>query len=134
MFICNENEKEGRVKMIREVRENTNRCYFLFEFQHQSLCSAKSFSVGLILVLILFSLGILYILCGVLYRRCIAGAKGWDQMPNYEFWTDFGNLQADGCNLICRRKQPQSNYYRGIGDEQLEKSEDIERDDHLLPI
>lgn len=76
----------------------------------------------------------MYLFFGFLYKRCIVGAQGWEQVPNYEFWTDFGNLQADGCNYVCRRKQSANNYYRGIGDEQLDKNDDLERDDHLLPM
>ena len=35
-----------------------------------------------------------YLLVGFLYTRFILGNKGMDQIPNYEFWQDFGNLTA----------------------------------------
>ncbi|XP_049770089.1 cation-dependent mannose-6-phosphate receptor-like [Schistocerca cancellata] len=44
-----------------------------------------------------------YLLIGVGYRRLVCGAKGFDQIPNKDFWINLGHLQADGCNLVCRR-------------------------------
>jgi hypothetical protein len=35
-----------------------------------------------------------------LYQRLVLGAKGKEQIPNYSFWQDFGNLQA--VSLILR--------------------------------
>ena len=36
----------------------------------------------------------LYLIGGFIYQRLVVGAKGWEQLPNYSFWQDFGNLQA----------------------------------------
>ena len=36
----------------------------------------------------------LYLLGGFAYQRLVVGAKGFEQIPNYAFWVDFGNLQA----------------------------------------
>lgn len=47
-----------------------------------------------------------YLLIGVGYRRLVCGAKGIDQLPNKDFWVNLGHLQADGCNLVCRRGDP----------------------------
>lgn len=47
-----------------------------------------------------------YLLVGVGYRRLVCGAKGIDQLPNKDFWLNLGDLQADGCNLVCRRGEP----------------------------
>ena len=41
-----------------------------------------------------FSLAIVYFIGGFLYKRFVLGAKGLEQIPNYKFWEDFGNLQA----------------------------------------
>ncbi len=41
-----------------------------------------------------------YLLVGCGYQRLIAGAKGWEQIPNYAFWKDFGNLTAVSHRLI----------------------------------
>ncbi len=35
-----------------------------------------------------------YLIGGFIYQRLVVGAKGWEQLPNYAFWQDFGNLQA----------------------------------------
>ena len=37
-----------------------------------------------------------YLVGGFIYQRFVAGAKGLEQIPNYGFWRDFGNLQAVG--------------------------------------
>ena len=42
----------------------------------------------------LIVVGTVYLLLGFLYQRYIAGAKGLEQIPNYDFWRDFGSLQA----------------------------------------
>ena len=36
----------------------------------------------------------MYFIGGFLYKRFVLGAKGLEQIPNYKFWEDFGNLQA----------------------------------------
>ena len=41
-----------------------------------------------------FSLAAVYFVGGFLYKRFAMGAKGLEQIPNYRFWEDFGNLQA----------------------------------------
>lgn len=75
----------------------------------------------------------LYLILGCAYMRFVLHAKGKEQCPNYSFWQDFGNLQADGCDLVCRSKTSSgSRSYKGIGDDQLEGEED--KDDHLLPM
>ena len=33
-----------------------------------------------------------YLVGGFMYMRFILGAKGYEQIPNYGFWQDFGNL------------------------------------------
>ena len=35
-----------------------------------------------------------YLIGGAIYQRLVVGAKGMEQIPNYSFWQDFGNLQA----------------------------------------
>ena len=42
----------------------------------------------------LIVLGSAYLLLGFLYQRYVAGAKGLEQIPNYDFWRDCGSLQA----------------------------------------
>ena len=33
-------------------------------------------------------------LIGFLYKRFVAGAKGWEQVPLINFYRSFGNLEA----------------------------------------
>ena len=33
---------------------------------------------------------------GFLYKRFMVGAKGWEQVPLYDMYREFGNLQAVG--------------------------------------
>lgn len=78
-----------------------------------------------------------YLLLGFLYKRIVVGAKGLEQIPNYSFWKDCGNLQADGCNYICRCHacgDPSDDHrsYRDIDDRPLRPDED--RDDQLLTM
>lgn len=40
------------------------------------------------------SLVAVYLIGGFLYQRLIVGAKGMDQIPNYAFWVEVGNLTA----------------------------------------
>ena len=42
-----------------------------------------------------------YLIAGGLYQRFVLGAKGVEQIPNYEFWKDFGNLQAVSTFRFC---------------------------------
>jgi len=37
---------------------------------------------------------VVYLIGGVLYMRLIRKAKGLNQIPHYNFWRDFGALQA----------------------------------------
>ncbi|XP_064610613.1 cation-dependent mannose-6-phosphate receptor-like [Liolophura sinensis] len=129
------------VKPVLLAEENSKNaeCYYLFEMSHSCVCTdiAKplmsfSLSIGSIVVIVFMTLCGVYLLGGVLYNRFVLGAKGMEQIPNYSFWLDFGNLQADGCNLVCRTRSV-SRSYKGIGDDQLAETED-DRDDHLLPM
>lgn len=141
MITCKSDASSGELVMLEEQKNKTGDCYYLFELEHSAVCPIKSggLSVGSIIVIIFLLLASLYVIAGFIYQRFIAGAKGMEQIPNYSFWKDFGNLTADGCDLVCRSGSRDSaqRQYRGIGDEQLdthdEDQEDI-RDEHLLPM
>lgn len=140
MITCDNNVKSGEetVKIFEEEIDKTEDCYYLFEISTPDICIKEppitiSLSVGSILVIIFIVVVCLYILLGFLYNRLVLGAKGKEQIPNYSFWQDFGNLQADGCNYICRTgSRSESKPYKGLGDDQLQEEDD--RDDHLLPM
>ncbi|KAK3099725.1 hypothetical protein FSP39_008598 [Pinctada imbricata] len=139
MITCDSSVKIGEevVRVFEEETDRNSECYYLFEMASSAVCPASklitvSLSVGTILVIVFFSVTALYIILGFIYNRFVLHAKGKDQIPNYEFWQDFGNLQADGCDLICRTRRRQERSYKGVGDDQL--TEEDERDEHLLPM
>ncbi|GFO34503.1 cation-dependent mannose-6-phosphate receptor-like [Plakobranchus ocellatus] len=142
MIACDENvgDSDARMVFIEEENGKHDSCYYLFEMKHKAVCpvpSAEGLSVGSILVIIFISLTAVYLIVGFLYSRFVLGAKGMEQIPNYEFWKDFGNLQADGCDFLCRTKdRRRSGGFGGIGDDQLDQTDDIGvvHDENLLPM
>lgn len=141
MIICDENSSSDnpKLRVIEENRNKTSGCYYLFELSHNCVCYKEPFiTVGLgtgsIIVIIFLCAVFVYLIGGFMYMRFVLGAKGYEQIPNYGFWQDFGNLLSDGCNLACRSgNQGQPKTYKGIGDDQLQDDDD-ERDEHLLPM
>ncbi|XP_041378400.1 cation-dependent mannose-6-phosphate receptor-like [Gigantopelta aegis] len=139
MFTCDESATDSKPGMLI-LEENTNKtkdCYYLFQLDHKEICDRTSstvLSLGSIFLIIFFSVVAVYLVVGALYMRFALGAKGMEQIPNYSFWQDFGNLQADGCNFLCRSGDGNKGQrrYQGIGDDQLEERDD--RDDNLLPM
>lgn len=144
MMICSPGQKEGRLRIIEENNNKTSDCFYLFELEHDNICEAVSssgLSIGSIVVIVFLALVTVYLVGGFLYQRFIVGSKGLEQIPNFHFWKDFGNLQADGCDLVCRCGRRQATQmYRGIGDEQISNTAEGEddymsnQDDHLLPM
>ncbi|XP_069119217.1 cation-dependent mannose-6-phosphate receptor-like [Argopecten irradians] len=140
MIICDEEVSIGSetVNIFEENNNKTEDCYYLFEMASSVVCPVKpvvtfGLSLGSILVIVFVCVVFLYLALGIAYQRFMLGAKGMEQIPNYSFWQDFGNLQSDGCNLVCRSGgSPAKPTYKGLGDDQLQEEDD--RDDHLLPM
>ncbi|KAK0061638.1 cation-dependent mannose-6-phosphate receptor-like isoform X1 [Biomphalaria pfeifferi] len=123
---------------VEEENSKRDDCFYLFEIKHKAVCpvpaGGSGLSVGSILVIVFFSVLFVYIVVGFLYQRFVLRSKGIEQFPNYEFWKDFGNLQADGCDLVCRTKDRRRiEGFGGLGDDQLDPTEEI-RDENLLPM
>jgi cation-dependent mannose-6-phosphate receptor len=140
MITCDRDADDSSTSMVymEEEKTKTEQCYYLFEMKHQAVCpvvsSSASLSVGTILIIVFVSVVGVYLLVGFAYSRFVLRAKGVEQIPNYEFWKDFGNLQADGCDFLCRSKgRRRSSHFGGIGDDQLDTAEEIQ-DDNLLPM
>ncbi|XP_059147118.1 cation-dependent mannose-6-phosphate receptor-like [Physella acuta] len=137
MISCDENVDDNTAKMtfIEEEKAKTDSCYYLFEMKHQAVCpkysSSSGLSVGSILVIVFFSVLAVYLIVGFAYQRLVLKSKGIEQIPNYQFWKDFGNLQADGCDFVCRTKE-RRHTIGGLGDDQLDVPE--MRDENLLPM
>ena len=68
--------------IVEQILSNDNTIYYY-------ICL-----VGKLLYFRLFCTMVIYVTGGMLYQRCVNGAKGIDQFPHIEFWRDFGNLQA----------------------------------------
>lgn len=136
MISCNKGVEMGKLEVVMEERERETDCFYLFELDSSAVCPAlpSQLSAGSIILIIGFVLLSVYLICGFLYQRLIVGAKGLQQFPNYVFWTQVGNLAADGCNFVCRTQGPEEEppTYRGVSTEPEEQPE--ERDDHLLPM
>ncbi|XP_072534874.1 cation-dependent mannose-6-phosphate receptor [Salminus brasiliensis] len=136
MMSCNRSAVEAQLSVIREQREKNSDCFYLFELDSSALCPVipSKISTGSILLIIGFSCLTVYLIGGFLYQRLVVGAKGVEQFPNYAFWSEIGNLSADGCDFVCRSRgsREESPAYRGASTEPLEEPE--ERDDHLLPM
>ncbi|XP_005109119.1 cation-dependent mannose-6-phosphate receptor [Aplysia californica] len=137
MLQCDPDVDDSNAEMV--YMEESKLCYYLFEMKHQALCPAETassgLSVGSILLIVFFTIVSVYLLVGFLYSRFVLGSKGMEQIPNYEFWKDFGNLQADGCEFVCRTRERRysTGGFGGIGDDQLDPVEEV-RDENLLPM
>lgn len=144
MINCDPGETEGNLRWLEENRNKSGDCYYLFELEHSGACSKApvsndlGLSPGSIICITIGSVIGAYLVFGILFMRFVRGAKGYNQIPNYEFWRDFGSLQADGCDLICRcsrSRYKEAKPYHGIGDHQIESANDGEDlDEHLLPM
>ena len=47
----------------------------------------------------LVGLWVAAMIVGVLYKRFLLGAKGWEQVPFIDWYREFGNLQAVSCEM-----------------------------------
>lgn len=133
---CDPGVKPGTIRVIEEYRNSTKtnlECYYLFELNHDAACTVtpKQLSPGSIMLIILLVVGSVYLMLGFLYQRYMAGAKGLEQIPNYDFWKDCGSLQADGCNFMCRCSEARPTRYKTMDDA---LADDDDRDDTLLPM
>ncbi|KAG8190921.1 hypothetical protein JTE90_014401 [Oedothorax gibbosus] len=140
MIVCDPDDIKGSLQILEERRTSSkdeieDECYYLFELSTNVTCplvkpKPTKLSSGSVFCILFFTGVSVYLLCGFLYKRIVIGAKGMEQIPNYTFWREFGNLQADGCDYFCRwGSRQESHAYRGI-DEHLKEEE--ERDDQLL--
>ncbi|XP_077064886.1 cation-dependent mannose-6-phosphate receptor [Siphateles boraxobius] len=136
MISCSKSAKND-FSVVLEDNQKKGGCYYLFELDTIVLCPANSskLSGGSIFLIVVFSCLAVYVTGGFLYQRLVVGAKGVEQFPNYAFWSQIGNLSADGCDFVCRsrgnRDEPPT--YRGVATEPLGEDPE-ERDDHLLPM
>lgn len=138
MISCDRNAvPAGDLRVVLESRERSQDCFYLFELDSSAVCPVlpSKLSAGSVLLIIVACCLPVYLIGGFLYMRLVVGAKGVEQFPHYAFWSEIGNLSADGCDFVCRsrsnRQEPPT--YTGVATEPLGE-EPEERDDHLLPM
>ncbi|KAL2084110.1 hypothetical protein ACEWY4_019628 [Coilia grayii] len=137
MISCDRSTEAGPLKAVLENREWDKDCFYLFELDSSAVCPVlpSKLSVGSVLLLIGVCSFATYLIGGFLYMRLVVGAKGVEQFPHYAFWSEIGNLSADGCDFVCRsrgnRREPHTP--TAVATEPLGE-EPEERDDHLLPM
>lgn len=134
MIVCNPNTEQSELKFISEKSEpEPSHCIYMFEFGSKLVCpptAEAGLSHGSVFCILFFTSFGIYLILGFLYQRLVIGAQGLEQIPNYAFWREFGSLQADGCDFICRcGSKREATSYRGI-DDRLPRED--ERDDQLL--
>lgn len=135
MISCERNVDVSPLQATVEDKSGSD-CFYLFEMDSSAVCPPieSKLSAGSIFLIVGVCLAAAYLIGGFLYQRLVVGAKGMDQIPNYAFWVEVGNLSADGCDFVCRsRNREEANAYRGVASEPSEE-EPEERDDHLLPM
>lgn len=136
MISCSTSTKNEFSVVLEDNRKDRD-CYYLFELDSNVVCPVipSNLSAGSIILIIVFCCLAVYLIGGFLYQRLVVGAKGVEQFPNYAFWSEIGNLSADGCDFVCRSRgnREEAPTYRGVTTEPLGE-EPEERDDHLLPM
>nr|CAB3263583.1 cation-dependent mannose-6-phosphate receptor-like [Phallusia mammillata] len=136
MIVCDPYHLKGRFKVLYEEPdlETESECFYMMEVASSVACSQQGLSTGSVMLIVFFSVLGTYLIIGAIYKRCMYGSKGKDQIPNIGFWKSCGTLQADGCNFLCRCQEgaySDSRPYHGIADDQLDDEID---DEHLLPM
>ncbi|XP_065890901.1 cation-dependent mannose-6-phosphate receptor-like [Dysidea avara] len=145
LFDCDQFAGKGNPVFVEENNED-NLCYYLFYWRTREMCD-KSLSPGAI-ILIIFAVVLAILLVGMvggfLYLRFVVGAKGYEQIPFYSHFVEFGNLQADGCDLVCRsrgsvpaciQKPPIITDKTTAPNRDLDsETDEDDRDDTLLPM
>ncbi|XP_076437068.1 cation-dependent mannose-6-phosphate receptor-like [Babylonia areolata] len=65
--------------------------------------SGGGISVGSVLLIVFFSLLIVYVVAGVLYMKFVKKSEGKELIPNHSFWTALPGLVKDGALYTFRR-------------------------------
>ncbi|CAN7987132.1 unnamed protein product [Ixodes hexagonus] len=138
MVVCDSTVHHG----VLQIANSKTNCSYLFVLGSNVVCSKDKpqqpphgLSGGSVFCILFFTVLGSYLLLGFMYKRIVMGAKGLEQIPNYSFWKDFGSLQADGCNYLCRCQcdgASDHRAYRDIDDRPPRADED--RDDQLLTM
>uniref|UniRef100_A0A1B6JUC5 MRH domain-containing protein n=1 Tax=Homalodisca liturata TaxID=320908 RepID=A0A1B6JUC5_9HEMI len=103
MITCNRGSNQ--VLFALDDDDAVGDCQVTFTLKTPVVCSntPHGLSKGSVFCVLVVTGGMMYLIMGVAYRRIMTGAQGIEQIPHYYFWRDLGNLQADGCNFVCRK-------------------------------
>lgn len=145
LFDCDPFAGKGKPEFVEENNQDTT-CYYLFYWRTREMCD-NSLSPGAIIMIIfavLLGIWLIAMIGGFLYLRFVVGAKGYEQIPCYSYYQEFGNLEADGCDLVCRsrgsipasmHKPPViTNTTPGPKQDLDSETDEDDRDDTLLPM
>lgn len=96
LFICDPNvDGNGEPQLLDEANNNTDYCYYMFEWSTPLVCptnskSRRGMSAGKLLLLEFVVIVVVYLALGIGYKRFVLGARGVEQIPNLKFWKDMG--------------------------------------------
>lgn len=114
-FYCD--KSDGKFEFVNVENKGGGNYNYIFQWKTSHACPVKSgggggggggsaISGGWIFIIILFSLVILYFVCGALWNRFKLDKRGIEIIPNHEFWLSLPGLVKDGhiyvFNLVCR--------------------------------
>lgn len=123
--------------MSRNLSVSVNRPddHLIFELYHKDVCdslavgqtsnpsyrASTGLSFGSWLLIIGGTLFLLYLGFGVTYKALMMGARGLELIPNRNFWVEWGNLVADGCEAVFRSPESRAKYAgRGLYDDEYQ--------------
>jgi len=94
--------KCGKSTSLTYLRQSSDLTYY-FSLTAKACCTDGSgggggggLSFGSILLIIGFTLAIVYAIAGVMFQKFVRKSEGKDLIPNAEFWTSLPGLTKDG--------------------------------------
>ncbi|KAK9500078.1 hypothetical protein O3M35_001415 [Rhynocoris fuscipes] len=85
MMTCDLKADELNVELLDPLNAG---CFAFFHLKTSVICPLPGMSPWSVFLMLLLTGGACYLVIGIAYRRLVAGAKGWEQIPNYNFWRD----------------------------------------------
>jgi len=83
--------------VIQAVLSNFN-CTFVIRMSSKWACGIRISGIdpGWYFVIAVIAIAILYLICGIAYKRIKEGATGIEMIPNIDLWRDLPWLVRDG--------------------------------------
>ena len=128
--------QERKVSSVQELKSKSA-CFHLFTIESKHVCSGGSSSGGMsffgIFFLLLLIIIVLYFAIGVLYKRIAHDARGWEQLPNSEFWMGISERCVSALDRIRYGDRFSSERYNNI-ETTTPAFDQEENDDRLLTM